>query len=284
MGEPSAIATFMGAITGFIGWIFASTGLMLQQVLAAIDPICGPVGVFKLFAEGTQLACGNTGWGDEIARGFMVTASLAICTLPVGLLMGFFLALAKQSREKTLRLAADIYTTLFRSLPELLTLFIIYYGLQILIQQMLAYAGYDGRIEINAFFAGMIALGMVFSAYCSEVLLSAFKAIPHGQYEAGNALGLRRSTTMRKIIVPQLVRIALPGLGNLWMSLLKDTALVSIVGLPDILRQTGIAAKVTKDAFTFYSVACILFLVLALLSSFIFSWIENQTQKSGTRH
>ncbi len=105
---------------------------------------------------------------------------------------------------------------------------------------MLAAVGYDGPVEINTFFAGMIALAVVFAAYCSEVLQSAFQAIPRGQYEAGEALGLRRGQTMRKIILPQLVRIALPGLGNLWMALLKDTALVSVIGLSDICARPAL--------------------------------------------
>ncbi|MCT7663985.1 ABC transporter permease [Shinella kummerowiae] len=259
------LTAIVEAVTAFIG---------------IIDPFCGPVGIFNLFLGKTLLACGAAGWGDEIAFGFLVTASLAIATLPVGLLMGFFIALAKQSEEKSLRLSANIYTTLFRGLPELLTLFIVYYGMQILVQNLVAAMGYDGTIEINAFFAGMFALGLVFSAYCSEVLLSAFKAIPRGQYEAGYALGLHHGRTMQLIVLPQLIRVALPGLGNLWMALLKDTALVSVIGLPDILRQTGIAARVTKEAFQFYTVACLLFLVLAFLSSLVFSSIESWAKRS----
>ena len=252
----------------------------VSAFLGIVDPLCGPIGVFTLFGGGTLLACGAEGWGDEIAFGFLVTASLAVATLPIGLVMGFFIALAKQSEERSLRLAANIYTTLFRGLPELLTLFIIYYGLQIVVQNLMTAIGYEGTVEINAFAAGMVALGVVFSAYCSEVLLSAFKAIPRGQYEAGAALGLRPGRTMRLIVLPQLVRIALPGLGNLWMALLKDTALVSVVGLPDILRQTSIAARVTKEAFEFYAIACLLFLVLAFLSSLVFSAIETRTRRS----
>ncbi|MHC2489177.1 polar amino acid transport system permease protein [Sinorhizobium meliloti] len=260
--------------------LFAALSAGLAWIGAIIDPLCGPAGIFRWFGSGTLLACGDAGWGDEIAYGFLVTASLAVATLPVGLVIGFFVALAKQSEEKSLRLAGNIYTTIFRGLPELLTLFIVYYGLQILVQQFLATVGYEGAVEINAFVAGMIALGVVFSAYCSEVLLSAFKAIPHGQYEAGDALGLHRGKTMRLVILPQLIRIALPGLGNLWMALLKDTALVSVIGLPDILRQTGIAARVTKHAFEFFGIACVLFLVLAMISSVVFSALERSTKRA----
>ena len=263
--------------------LFSTIWSILHPILQVIDPLCGPVGIFSLLGGNGQLSCGDLGWGDEIASGFYVTASLAICTLPLGLLIGFFLALAKQSSVGQLRTAADIYTTLFRGLPELLTLFIIYYGIPIALQGMAAQVGYAGPVEVNSFIAGMIAIGIVFSSYCSEVLQSAFKAIPLGQYEGGYAIGLTRWQTMRLVILPQLIRVALPGLGNLWMILLKDTALVSAIGLPDILRQTGIAAKVTKHTFLFFGIACLLFLVLAILSSFVFNWIEKKSKRAEVR-
>jgi polar amino acid transport system permease protein len=147
----------------------------------------------------------------------------------------------------------------------------IYFGLQIAVREVAIAVGFERGFDINSFIAGTIALSLVFSAYASEVLSSAFKAIPKGQYEAGHALGLRPGKTMRLIILPQLVRIALPGLGNLWMILIKDTALISVIGLGDTLRQTGIAAKVTKEAFFFYGIACLLFLALAMASSVVFS-------------
>ena len=267
-----------------MGGLFSALGSFWSALVHIFDPLCGPVGIFTWLAPSTILSCGDAGWGDEIALGLQVTVSVALVTLPIGLVIGFLVALGQRSEEKSLRLAAGIYTTIFRGLPELLTLFIIYYGMQILIQYLLDLAGYDGPpVEINAFLAGVIALSVVFSAYCSEVLLSAFRAIPRGQYEAGYALGLHHGRTMGLIIVPQLVRIALPGLGNLWMALLKDTALVSVVGLSDILRQTGIAARVTKEAFLFYAIACILFLVLAFLSSIVFAMIEARVQRLEVR-
>ena len=249
----------------------------------ALDPLCGPVGIFSFLPPDSIVSCGGQGWGDDIAAGLKVTLSLALATLPVGIVLGFLIALAMQSRERSLQAAAGIYTTIFRGLPELLTLFIVYYGAQIAIQSLLAAFGYQERFEINAFFAGMIALSVVFSSYCSEVLLSAFKAIPKGQYEAGDALGLGRTQTLLLIIVPQLIRIALPGLVNLWMNLLKDTALVSIIGLADILRQTGVAAKVSKQAFFFYVLACLLYLALALLSSIVLGFVERWTRRAEVR-
>lgn len=266
-----------------MGGLSSALGSLWAWLSHLLDPLCGPVGIFTWFARSTILACGDTGWGDEIALGLQVTVSVALTTLPIGLVIGFFVALGQQSQENSLRLASGIYTTIFRGLPELLTLFIIYYGMQILIQSALASLGYEGRIEINAYVAGMIALAVVFSAYCAEVLLSAFRAIPNGQYEAGDALGLHRGRTMRLIILPQLVRIALPGLTNLWMILLKDTSYVSIIGLADILRQTGVAVRVTKEAFFFYMLACVLYLVLAVLSSAVLSYVDRWAARSEVR-
>ncbi|RYC12199.1 ABC transporter permease [Ciceribacter ferrooxidans] len=262
--------------------LLSAIGALWAWVQYTFDPFCGPAGLFTLFGS-SLVSCGTEGWGDEIAFGVKVTVTLSLATLPIGLLIGFMIALAMQSQDKILRLAGGIYTTIFRGLPELLTLFIVYYGLQMAIQAVLNAFGYDERVEINAFVSGMIALSVVFSSYCSEVLLSAFRAIPQGQYEAGDALGLHRARTMRLVILPQLIRIALPGLGNLWMNLLKDTALVSVIGLTDILRQTGVAAKVSKEAFFFYVLACGLYLGLAVLSSGGLSLIDRWSHRAEAR-
>lgn len=263
--------------------LFSALGSSWTWLNTVFDPLCGPVGLFTLFGQNTAIACGDTGWGDEMAYGLKVTITIAVLTLPLGLIIGFIVALAQQSQEKSLRLAAGVFTTIFRGLPELLTLFIIYYGMQILIQSALSSMGYDGQVEINAFIAGMIALSIVFSAYCSEVLLSAFKAIPQGQYDAGDALGFHRAGTMRLIVLPQLIRIALPNLGNLWMNLLKDTSYVSIIGLTDIIRQTGIAVRATKAPFFFYSIACLLYLTLAVLSSIGLFYLDRWARRAEVR-
>ncbi len=258
----------------------SALGSIWAWITYTFDPFCGPVGVFRLLAADTLVACGDAGWGDDIAFGVKITISLALVTLPLGLMLGFAIALAMQSQERSLRMAAGIYTTIFRGLPELLTLFIVYYGFQIALQSLLTWLGSEQRIEINAFFAGMLALSVVFSSYASEVLLSAFRAIPKGQYEAGSAVGLSRRKTMSLVIIPQLIRIALPGLSNLWLVLLKDTALVSVIGLTDILRQTGVAARVTKEAFLFYGLACLIYLVLASISSVGLNAISRWANRS----
>ncbi len=231
----------------------------------------------------TLISWGPDGWLDDIAYGVFITISLAVATLPIGMAIGFFVALAKQSDEPSLRLAGNIYTTIFRGLPELLTLFLVYYGVQIGLQTLIQLADPSATVEVNSFVSGMVALGVVFSSYASEVFLSAFRAIPRGQYEGGYAIGLTSFQTMRMVVLPQLVRIALPGLANLWLILLKDTALVSAIGLSDILRQTGIAARVTREPFLFFGLACLIYLVLAIISSFGIHAVERSVSRSEVK-
>ncbi|MCB1474853.1 MAG: ABC transporter permease [Rhodobiaceae bacterium] len=212
------------------------------------------------------LSFGPGGWGDELATGLWLTIRLALATLPFGLAIGFIIALARNSSEPSLVAAGNVFTTIFRGLPELLTLFIVYYGGQMLISAVMKLFG-GGYVEISGFLAGMIALGLVFAAYASEVFLGALKGIGHGQHEAAAALGLRRVTAMRLVILPQLIRLALPGLSNLWLVLLKDTSLVSVIALEDLLRKTNIAVGATKEPFFFYMTACLIYLTMSLISS-----------------
>lgn len=227
----------------------------------------------------TLISFGPDGWGDEIARGVLVTVSLALASLPVGLVLGFLIALAKNSGEPSLRAAANVYTTIFRGLPELLTLFLVYYGGQMLLNEIARIFVAGATVDVNSFIAGMVALSLVFSSYASEAFLSAFRGIKQGQYEGGYALGLSRSLTMRLVILPQLIRLALPALGNLWLILLKETALVSAIGLEDLLRWAGIAARVTKEPFLFFGGACVIYLILAIISSAGLTRIEAWTKR-----
>jgi polar amino acid transport system permease protein len=227
----------------------------------------------------TLLSWGPEGWLDDIARGVFITVSLAAATLPFGLLAGFFLALAKQSSESSLRLAANIYTTIFRGLPELLTLFIVYYGVQVGLQNIVRLVDPTATIEVNSFVSGMVALGVVLASYASEVFVSAFQAIPRGQYEGGYAIGLTKGQTMRLVVLPQLIRVALPGLANLWLVLLLNTAIVSAIGLSDILRQSGVAARVTREPIVFFGVAVLLYLALAIVSSVGIGAIERRVRQ-----
>ncbi len=228
------------------------------------------------------ISFGPDGWGDELLAGTVITIGLALATLPFGLILGLVIALAKNSAEPNLRAAANVYTTIFRGLPELLTLFIVYYGGQIALQKIVGLFA-DVYVEVNSFVAGMIALGFVFSAFSSEVFLGALRGITQGQYESAHALGLTRWKTLRLVILPQLIRLALPGLSNLWLVLLKDTALVSIIALPDLLRMTQVAVGVTKEPFFFYLVACMIYLALAMASSIGIGGIERWAKRGSER-
>lgn len=212
------------------------------------------------------LAWGDAGWGDELAAGALVTLSLAIATLPFGLALGLIIALGSRSSSKAIRFAAVAYTTFFRGVPELLTLYIIAFGLPLLFAWLGKAMSLPFAVTIPAFIAGMIALGLVVGAFSSEVWNGALNAIPKGQYEGAMALGLTRAQTFRHVIWPQLLRVALPGIGNNWMVLLKETSLVSVLALPDLMFWTGRANVVTKEPFLFFGMACLIYLAFSLVS------------------
>lgn len=212
------------------------------------------------------LAWGAEGWGDELAAGAWLTIRLALVTLPFGLLLGLGIALAKESSNSYVRAVGNVYTTVFRGLPELLTLFVIYNMVQIGANRLAQIIAPGSQFEISGFAAGVVALGVVFGAFSSEVFLGAIRAIPKGQMEAGRSLGLSPWRSFRLVTLPQLWRLALPGLGNLWLVLLKDTSLVSVIALNDLLRQTQVAVGVTKEPFFFYLIACLIYLFFTLIS------------------
>ncbi len=221
------------------------------------------------------LSWGESGWGDALLAGALVTILLALSCVPFGFPLGLLVAFGSQSRQRAARLSATMFSTVFRGLPELLTLFLVYYGSQIAAERLMRSLGYEGGIVINAFVAGVIAFSLVLAAFSSEVWLSAFKAIPAGQAEAARALGLSRWTTLWRVTFPQLMRVALPGLTNNWLTLLKDTSLVSTISLVDIMRQTSQAVTATREPVLFYSAACVLYLILSAVSGLLFSRAEG---------
>ncbi|MDQ0509943.1 ABC transporter permease [Ancylobacter amanitiformis] len=229
------------------------------------------------------LSFGPDGWGDEIARGALLTVELALTTLPFGFALGLAVALAKDSQSRALRAAADTFTTVFRGLPELLTLFIVYYGGQMLFSRVAGYFVEGATIEVNQFLAGVAALGLVLAAFSSEVFLAALRAVPGGQKEAAAALGLSRFNAFRLVVFPQLWRVALPGLSNNWMVLMKDTSLVSVIAINDLMRQTAIAVGVTKQPFFFYLVACLIYLLFSIASSLVLTKAEQRANRGLKR-
>lgn len=225
------------------------------------------------------LSFSDDGWGIALLKGALVTLSLSLACLPIGLPLGMWVAINARSKNKFARTFAAFFSTVFRGLPELLTLLIIYYGCQILIQNILENIGYEGEFIIHTFAAAMIAFSFVFAAFSSEVWLGAFKTLPKGQYEAAFALGISKPTTFFKVILPQLIRIAIPGLSNNWLSLLKDTSLVSTISLIDLMRQTNLAVSATKEPMLFYSVACLVYLLFSALSGRVFEYLEVNYSK-----
>lgn len=226
------------------------------------------------------LSFGADGWGGQLASGLWLTLRLAFATLPLGLVLGLLLALAILAKSRALSWVATLFATAFRALPELLTLFIIYYGSQFLLQWLMQLSGADVTVSINGFLAGMIALGIVFAAFASEIFVAAIRAIPQGQLEAAAALGLSPTTAFRYVVVPQVMRLALPGLGNLWFVLLKDTALVSIIALNDLMRQTQLAVANTKEPLFFYAVTCLIYLMISIASAGVVAGIEARLNRA----
>jgi polar amino acid transport system permease protein len=229
------------------------------------------------------LSFGDTGWGDELLEGALVTLSVAIVTLPFGLALGLVIALMNRSHSRIVRAIAVTYTTVFRGVPELLTLYIIYFGAQILMQRAWSGLGFTGRLEFSPFFAGVVALGLVLAAFSSEVWAGALNSIQKGQREAASALGLTKRQAFRLVVFPQLMRVALPGLGNNWMVLLKETSLVSVITLHDIMFIATRANVSTKEPFLFFSAAAFLYLCIALVSAWGIGRMEARTNRGYAR-
>ncbi|MBX9713826.1 MAG: ABC transporter permease subunit [Pseudomonadaceae bacterium] len=226
------------------------------------------------------LSFSDGGWGDELLSGLGVTLSLAVATLPVGLLLGLLVAAITIFGRPVPRAMAVTFTTTIRGLPELLTLFIIYHGVGLGINSLLKwYSPQSGYFELSPFLAGVLALGMVFGGYASEVLRGAWQALDHGQLEAAQALGVRRFTIFRLIELPQMLRLALPGLGNLWINLLKDTALVSVIALNDLMRMANVAVGTTKKPFVFFLTVCLIYWAICILFECCLARMEKRANR-----
>ncbi len=230
------------------------------------------------------LGWGDTGWGDEFVRGMFMTVAVASCAFLLSLVFGTIFASAKLSRFKALRLLGDIYTTVLRGIPELLVIYLLFFGGGTLLRTIASgLFGYDGYIDLPVFAIGVFCIGVSAGAYSTEVIRGAILAIPKGEIEAAQAIGMGSVTRFRRILVPQAARFALPGLGNIWQFSLKDTALISIVGLVEIMRAAALGAGSTKEPFTFYFTAFVIFLFLASVSNRGFHLAENWANRGVRR-
>ena len=205
------------------------------------------------------------GFEAQLLAGAVVTLELALLAMACAILIGLVFATAKGSTIPPLRWIATAYTTAIRGLPELLIILLVYFSASAVARTVAGWFGYTGYIDVSAFTAGVIALAIAYGAYATEVFRGAIRAIPQGQIEAAQALGMTRWQTFRRILLPQLWRLTLPALGNLFQSLLKDTALVSVIGAQDLMRETSIAVGYTREPFTFYFAAALIYLTLTAI-------------------
>ena len=222
------------------------------------------------------------GFGPALLAGTLMTIQLALCALALGLVLGLLGALAKTSPNKFLQWLGGTYSTIVRGVPELLWVLLIYFGTVNLMRELGTLLGYP-ELELNAFAAGVIALGLCFGAYATEVFRGAILAIPRGHREAGQALGLSKARIFWRLILPQMWRIALPGLGNLFMILMKDTALVSVIGLEEIMRRSQIAVSLSKEPFHFFLIAAFIYLSLTVLAMTAMHFLEQRASRGFKR-
>jgi len=222
------------------------------------------------------------GFGPALLAGTLMTIELALASLALGLVLGLLGALAKTSPFKPLQWLGGSYSTLVRGVPELLWVLLIYYGTVGLMRGLADLLGMQS-LELSAFAAGTIALGLCFGAYATEVFRGAILAIPKGHREAGLALGLSAPRILWRLILPQMWRIALPGLGNLFMILMKDTALVSVICLEELMRRSQIAVTASKEPFTFYMVAAMIYLGLTIIAMIGLHLLERRASRGFVR-
>ena len=220
------------------------------------------------------LAFGDTGWGDELFYATLMTIAVAITAMLIGFFFALIFTPLKLSKNKFLNLIANTYTTIIRGVPELLVIYLFFFGGSAAVMFVASIFGYGEYIEINAFITGAFSIGIISGAYSTEVFRGAIQSIDKGQFEAANVLGLGKFVKFFKVILPQTLRLALPNLSNVWQITLKDTSLISVTGLVEIMRQSYVAAGSTRDPLFFYSFAAVLYLLLTFLSMKLINRLE----------
>ncbi|NDL62887.1 arginine ABC transporter permease ArtQ [Acerihabitans arboris] len=231
---------------------------------------------------------------QPIASAAGTTVGLALCALVAGLFLAMCFAGWESSRWKWLGLLGTGVVTLLRGLPEILVVLFIYFGASQLLVSLADGFSLDlylvripvrlpvDNFNISPFVCGVIALALLYAAYASQTLRGALKAIPQGQWESGQALGMKKSTVFFRLVMPQMWRHALPGLGNQWLVLLKDTALVSLISVNDLMLQTKSIVSFTQQPFTWYLIAAAVYLVITLLSQVILRMFERRSTRFET--
>ncbi|WP_392566241.1 ABC transporter permease subunit [Utexia brackfieldae] len=217
------------------------------------------------------------GWESQLAKGVVMTLTAALISLFFGLFIGVGVASAKQSKSTLLKFIGNSYTTIIRGTPELLIIFFIYFGSTQLISLL---ASENDYIEIPTLVTCVFALSIIFGGYAAESIRGAMLALPKGQIEAAYAFGFSRLNCFLFIKLPLIWRYALPALGNNWLSLIKSTSLISLVGLEELMRVSYIAASDTGHYFRFYIIAAATYLILTLINVLILEHLERRTRRS----
>ena len=211
-----------------------------------------------------------------ILKGTWLTIAVAICSVVLAVLLGLLGAWGKLSDSLVANKLCDAYTTLIRGVPELVLMLLLFYGGQQALNDLGKSTGWWGYVEINQFTAGVFTIGFIFGAYMTETFRGAYLSIPRGQVEAGIACGMSGGLVFRRIVWPQLVRYALPGFGNNWLVLLKTTALVSVLGLHELVWESFTAGRSTRQLFTFFFVTLVIYLVLTAVSDVGLRWLDRK--------
>jgi His/Glu/Gln/Arg/opine family amino acid ABC transporter permease subunit len=213
------------------------------------------------------------GYLPAILEGLGLTLRVSATSLAIACVFGLVGAAAKLSNARAARWTAEVYTTLIRGMPELVLMLLIFYGGQIGINWLADSQGWE-YIDIPPFLAGVVTIGFIFGAYLTETFRGAILAVPRGQAEAGQAFALSRRQVWSRIVLPQMVRHAIPGFANNWLIMIKASALVSIIGLDDMVHRAGLAAASTRSPFTFYVAVALIYLCLTSVSIFLLSLLE----------
>ena len=221
------------------------------------------------------------GYGQQIFSGTVTTIELSVLSLLVSFVLGLFGASAKLAKSRMLRGIATVYTTIIRGVPDLVLMLLIFYSLQIWLNDLSDYLdsfqnSIDFEFPLDPFTSGVITLGFIYGAYFTETFRGAFLAVPKGQLEAARAYGMRPLLVFRRILFPQMMRYALPGIGNNWQVILKATALVSLIGLSDVVKAAQAAGEATFRTFFFISVAGLVYLVLTTISNGVLLLLERK--------
>jgi polar amino acid transport system permease protein len=228
------------------------------------------------------LALSPPGWGATLLLGLWNSVQIAFGAFALGLTIGIFGAYGKLYGSPVVKDLLAIYTTIVRAVPELVLILILYFAVTDAVNQVLLSFGHD-RIQISGIAAGIAVLGVVQGAYSTEVLRGAILAVPAGQIEAARAMGMPAVLLARRITLPLMMSFAIPGLANLWLVATKDTALLAVVGFAELTQATRQAASTTKAFFTFFAAAGVLYLLLSIVSTLIFSRIEAWARKGQRR-